>query len=650
MKPLQPNHKEPPKLQERHHQGVYRRRLISMIAFFLVGVLMCIGHHLYYTSLVGQVVGNVDDQQTALRYGTTFAYLAQVCLVTPVGFAYTQWLWKGLERKIVTVNALDAAFGARTSILSLLDAEILWKTRAGLILAFIVWCNLAPPLITPATLFVNPSLVPHYTMTAVPCFNISGPGQPERFAYSVPAKDSGANGLGANNLSGIFLGPRTIINRLSAATAAQGEILPIIPPFVNASYQLQFYGPTVDCQAANSSIAAIIDNKANELPALQGSVEFSNAYFAFVPYMSDSGYKAIPSNRLQQPTNGSNQLWMKFSAFVINSMGQQNPEPRYLVCQLYNASYNISLDFVEGHQTITNNSLLILNEVDYPQADLIAPSDLVQYAYSAVMWAFTDLLTGSMGFCNDKSPNSLSFAFSETNTPILDTSLLGTSDLDVIFDMCHALHSSSDSNTISGQRLHDIQLARNQTLDVLIPELAYNITLSFMSDSLLSPSITTNVTTQDSVNLYAYHSMKLLLSYGATIFFALIAIILAAFAYLDNGVSNDRSFSSILSSSRMPGLSEPFHAQLPLRLPLSPSLRFTRVEGGLSFNTASSRFTNTIEGESMAEGIFGRSSAGRKFKHDQLNILPARLLSAFRRIIRPSLAQGYIRITWTCVS
>jgi hypothetical protein len=51
-----------------YHQGIYWRSPISMVTFFLLGVFMSVGHHLYYSSLVGQVVGNVNDQQTALRF------------------------------------------------------------------------------------------------------------------------------------------------------------------------------------------------------------------------------------------------------------------------------------------------------------------------------------------------------------------------------------------------------------------------------------------------------------------------------------------------------------------------------------------------------------------------------------------------------
>lgn len=75
------------------------------------------------------------------RYGNTFAFVSQVCLVSSVGFAYTQWLWKSLYHKDtkVSVQCLDAAFVADTSILSALNTEMLWKLKLGSLIALVAW-------------------------------------------------------------------------------------------------------------------------------------------------------------------------------------------------------------------------------------------------------------------------------------------------------------------------------------------------------------------------------------------------------------------------------------------------------------------------------------------------------------------------------
>jgi hypothetical protein len=107
-----------------------------------------------------------------------------------------------------------------------------------------------------------------------------------------------------------------------------------------------------------------------------------------------------------------------------------------------------------------------------------------------------------------------------------------------------------------------------------------------------SPSITQNVTVKTSINTYDYHSQNLLLSYGLAIFFALLANILGALAYMTNGVSHNKSFSAILTSTRDAGLTELFHAQILGRLPLPQSVRRARLrfgglqDGGLGFKRA----------------------------------------------------------------
>lgn len=128
------------------------------------------------------------------------------------------------------------------------------------------------------------------------------------------------------------------------------------------------------------------------------------------------------TDRTEQPYNGSNRLWMTFRRYTFNSAGQKGIGPAHLVCQLYNASYDISLHLEEGNQAITINSLSILNMVDYPQVNLSAPSDLVQHAYSAYTWALTEQLVSSMGFYNDTSLNSLTPTFTEINTLIGNSS------------------------------------------------------------------------------------------------------------------------------------------------------------------------------------------------------------------------------------
>jgi hypothetical protein len=341
-------------------------------------------------------------------------------------------------------------------------------------------------IVPPATLIINAGLRSKVDYAPVPSLDMYSSGQPHRFAVWATTDTTSAEEIQ-------FLGPRTILTRLLTATATLGEILPISHSIANITYALNFFGPSVRCTVANSSIATIIDSirDADVRNTTVGSImEHSNYYYSFVPDLTNAGNSSLPyngvaavsQNRIETPQNASNQLWVAFSRYTgsLNSDGLRATEDHYLVCSLWNSSYSLSLNLTEGSQVITDTGTEDLNEVQYPNG--ITPSSngtLEQYAYSAVFWAMTDLLVGSMGlFLQNTTPPT---NFTLITTAIEDTSLLGSQDLSPFFDSNHPT-----TLTDSDQRLQDISLAQNRTLDVLIEELAFNTTATFMSSNLLS--------------------------------------------------------------------------------------------------------------------------------------------------------------------
>jgi hypothetical protein len=354
-------------------------------------------------------------------------------------------------------------------------------------------CMPIPSLFTPATLFVNPTYQTFPSTGPVRILNIDNSAYANYFMYSAPA--DGLNSTIEQLASQMFLGPRTIVDRLAVATAAGGVILPITPPYVNASYEIHFQGPWVQCAKANDTQVATLDQLISQQMQTQDNItQLVNAYYAYVPNLSAPDQAGIIVDRLQQPSNGSNELWLSFKR---NGTGYTSdpvltcPITEYRICKLYNANYDLTFTFMEGNQMVEGYPPTNLTEVAYPVLNLTAPSDLVQLAYSAYMWAFTNQLVGSMGFYNDTSTNKTTPAeYSEIKTGIGATSILGSSDLDCFFGTNSILPeipgSTSYTTTLSPQRQQDIDLAKNGTLDDLIPELAFNTTVSLMNDVLLA--------------------------------------------------------------------------------------------------------------------------------------------------------------------
>ncbi|OWP07419.1 hypothetical protein B2J93_6198 [Marssonina coronariae] len=504
---------------------IYWRSPASMIACLFLGILVALGHHLYYASLRDDLVGDQDEQQRNLR------------------------------------------------------------------------CLQLPSLITPATLGVIPGAVVDYVPTNVSSLLIStnNTNQYTRFEYSAPLLPDTVEGV--NDTNNFFVGPRTIISRLSSAAAATGSILPITPPYTNSSYSLQFYGPTVKCRSeihtvpiihvsftvmcgywfdignigeeANSTQATIMDRllRLKMTEARDNFTEVTSAYFGFVPteYIMNGGkvtdfstVDAISQVMMQRPTHASNQFWAAYRRYAWNISGNYT-EVHYMVCRLYNASYDIKFEFMAGNQTITKNrESTQLNEIEYPKDDPITPTNYAAHSYSAFMWVLTNQLVGSMGFWTDNSTNR---KFSSISTPIEHNSLLGSVDLDPFFDYNDALYVRNATNInkkMSDQRNQDKKLAMNKTLSALIEELSFNVTISFMSSNLLSPNVTTLVQRSTNVNVYSYKSTSLLLAYGLAVSTTLIANILGVIAYIQNKSAHDRSFSSILGATRETGLNDLF--------------------------------------------------------------------------------------------
>jgi hypothetical protein len=79
------------------------------------------------------------DLVEKIRFGTAFAFLAQICLGASVWTAYTQWVWRTLKRKEMRMATLNSAFGADTSVLSLLNFDMWKKLRVGSVMAFFAW-------------------------------------------------------------------------------------------------------------------------------------------------------------------------------------------------------------------------------------------------------------------------------------------------------------------------------------------------------------------------------------------------------------------------------------------------------------------------------------------------------------------------------
>jgi hypothetical protein len=462
-----------------------------MLGFFALGLAFSLAHCIFYPKLKGNIVGNSDSQEEKLRFGTAFAFLTQICFGASVWATYTQWLWRTVRRKDMTVDVLNAAFGADTSVLPFLNFTMLKKLRLGSLMALFAWGLLLPPFFTPATLFVYPSTNKQELNETRPYPNIADGEVGHKFAYSPPTRrnttqfsDDGAR---------TFTGPRTQLNLISTATASLGEILPVDSPYNSTEYEINFFAPIIDCQDTNATAAVMIDGYLRQemAKASENSVnnETDNAYYAFVPTFNADG-KLIPASspRSQSPSMALNQLWMTFlRPTTAMSKGFHIKERHYQICTLRNASYHLTIARDHGFQNISG-SYDVLEEVPFPKDGPNDVSNMAQHAYSAFMWVICDQLVGKFSWyenANQSDPTQAS-QFGVIDSQIQRTSLLGSVDLDAFFDFDEEKGLYKTVNmSLSDQRIQDKILARNRTLDILIEELSFNTTISLMHNPLL---------------------------------------------------------------------------------------------------------------------------------------------------------------------
>ena len=348
-------------------------------------------------------------------------------------------------------------------------------------------------LITPATLNVDAVLQTEAQTVNVPMLDISQAALYNNYAHAVPRQDGVQSGLQK------FLGPRTILARLIVATASTGQVLSLPVPFTNSTYEQSFFGPFVQCHDASEQVIDEIEIAAEQRKrALDPSIqEISNEYFAFVPtsngssnVSTSSSVKVADLTDVNGAINASNQIWLKFPRYTSSPNFAQVPSPHYLSCELHNGSYHVRFSWVNGIQSIDILGMDILEAVPFPANVTSSSIDEEEMAYSAFMWALSGQITGSMGFfqdaSNDTDNSTATRTYSDIDSNIAQTSLLGSSDLNSYFIQNHALSGDTDPNIYSSQRMQDMAFARNRTLDILIQELSSNITLSLISNPLLA--------------------------------------------------------------------------------------------------------------------------------------------------------------------
>jgi hypothetical protein len=126
--------------------GIHWRAYTTMVTSLLLGILLALGHHLFYNSLDGKPVGasehvirGVTRQQLNLTLGTLFAFLVKAFLAVAVTTVYTQIAWRAIKKRATTLGTIDTIFHVVSNFWSLISFSVWWKYPLLLLLALTMW-------------------------------------------------------------------------------------------------------------------------------------------------------------------------------------------------------------------------------------------------------------------------------------------------------------------------------------------------------------------------------------------------------------------------------------------------------------------------------------------------------------------------------
>ncbi|GKU22913.1 unnamed protein product [Fusarium langsethiae] len=109
------------------------RQPTVMCLFFICGIALAIGHHVFYRSMSGTFTQSAESQQWAIRVGSLFALLATVCFRACVTMSFTQVIWRTFRRHGIEISVIDKIFALTSDPLSFLSLRVLQTAHLGVL-------------------------------------------------------------------------------------------------------------------------------------------------------------------------------------------------------------------------------------------------------------------------------------------------------------------------------------------------------------------------------------------------------------------------------------------------------------------------------------------------------------------------------------
>jgi hypothetical protein len=534
---------KPPRGHSAATKKIYWVTPATAIALFLVGLGSCIGHHLFLKNLNDKVV---ENQVWINRYSLALAFLVKASLAAAISVAFSQKLWYSLNRTSggVSVTAIDALFTVLESPLQFSALDMWSSAPIATAMALAIWLIPLSALISPTALTVG-LVVQNSTNKdcLVPTLNMNN-----------QTANILTNSLSLSTVdhTGNVFTSSMEAQRLVGLTAQNGRQSGWSSPCgPNCSYEVEFMAPSWKCYKTQE-----LDNP--DVPwrnwNLVDRPDPAMSYWFYgygngsnITLESDAGnieYGPIYGAGLNDNTN---QFWVGISGQPglptedIETV-QKFLEMHIFYCDFMNSSYRLQINYVNDHQVNNILSLTMLDRISPPswawslprgQCEELVCVDRASLDTISLYRALIQIIQGSI----NRSPEGESL--SDNTTVALVPTLVGYDEEKIFY----------------GEAEPAIPYTN---MGPLLEELSHNISISLLSEPRLQITgiTTTTCTISRTLTVWKYKYMPLVVAYASAVGATMIALGVGGHALVSSGVARDKSFSSIVRTTRSRELDE----------------------------------------------------------------------------------------------
>ena len=133
-----------------HLKAVHWLAPTTIILALLMGILLALGHDIFYAELHGKAVPvgyyplvgkQLPEQQFNTSVGIALAFLVKMFLSIALSTIYVQFFWRSIKdtKKRPTITELDWAYSGIENVLNLFNLKVGWKYPFLVSIALIFW-------------------------------------------------------------------------------------------------------------------------------------------------------------------------------------------------------------------------------------------------------------------------------------------------------------------------------------------------------------------------------------------------------------------------------------------------------------------------------------------------------------------------------